>query len=380
MASNLSVSTSSGTASAGAVGFTNQDQLLIQKFNTFAIAPKQYPSDLGGEDLKHWVRFSINVRGKSEVTLGNERQIGDRVRTADSANQTPEQLSRATDTLAGISGAVAGAAGGKAVVSFLASLRNRGQRTGGAAARVSTAATAVGVVGGALAGSAAALLLTKFSDQLKPDTSRRIDEEIALYIDGPPTVRYAAQYSNKDLGTIAGLAGGGLSAVDSLSGAGETASALAAQFAKLPGALGVNLPDVLSASAKVSLNPFREVIFEAIDFRSFNFKYRFFPKSREESKSVEDIIKIFKFHMHPELSANKLFFIYPSEFEIGYYFQNKENTYFHKFKPCVLDSMDISYGGEQFSSFVDGNPTEVNMSLTFRETEILTKKQIRDGF
>jgi hypothetical protein len=38
--------------------------------------------------------------------------------------------------------------------------------------------------------------------------------------------------------------------------------------------------------------------------------------------------------------------------------------------------MEVSYGGEQFSSFRDGQPTEVNMSLVFKETEILTKELI----
>jgi hypothetical protein len=182
------------------------------------------------------------------------------------------------------------------------------------------------------------------------------------------------------LGTIAGLAAGGASAIDSADSRSETGAALAMQFAKLPGALGVNVADVVSAAGKVSLNPFKEVIFEAVDFRAFNFKYRFFPKSRQEADNVEKIIKLFKFHMHPDLSSNKLFFIYPSEFEIAYFYESKENTYFHKIKPCVLESMDVSYGGEQFSSFRDGIPTEVNITLTFRETEILTKKQIKDGY
>jgi hypothetical protein len=84
--------------------------------------------------------------------------------------------------------------------------------------------------------------------------------------------------------------------------------------------------------------------------------------------------------MHPELSTNKLFFIYPSEFEISYIFEGKENEYFHKFKPCVLESMDVTYGGEQYSSFTDGKPTEVNLSLTFKETEILTKSQVKVGY
>jgi len=373
MASNLS--SREPLSSPGGI-----NQNLIQKFNGFNLEPVQYPSDLGGDDLKHFVQFTINVRGKSLAAdtlskggrLGNERNLGQVRRAADSSNLTTEQLSTASTTIAAATGLAAGAAAGKAAVGFLSKLFSRGEKTGG----ISATAQAVGAGGAALAGGAAAFLLAKYSDQLKPDTSFRISDSIALYVDSPPTVRYAAQYSNKDLGTIAGLAAGGASAVAS----GEGVASLAAQFAKLPGALGVNVPDIISAAAKVSLNPFKEVIFEAVDFRAFNFKYRFFPKSVQEANNVEKIIKLFKFHMHPDLSSNKLFFIYPSEFEIAYFFESKENTYFHKIKPCVLESMDVTYGGEQFSSFRDGKPTEINMTLTFRETEILTKTQIRDGY
>ena len=84
--------------------------------------------------------------------------------------------------------------------------------------------------------------------------------------------------------------------------------------------------------------------------------------------------------MHPQLSSGKLFFIYPSEFQITYYFEDAENTYFHKFRPCALESLDVTYGGDQFSSFRDGNPTEVNMALTFRELEILTRQNIQEGY
>ena len=80
------------------------------------------------------------------------------------------------------------------------------------------------------------------------------------------------------------------------------------------------------------------------------------------------------------LRKGKLFFIYPSEFNITYYFGNKINPYFHKFTTCVLESMDVSYGGDQFSSFRNGEPTEINMSLTFRELEVLTKSMINQGF
>jgi len=39
--------------------------------------------------------------------------------------------------------------------------------------------------------------------------------------------------------------------------------------------------------------------------------------------------------------------------------------------------MEVSYGGEQYSSFADGTPTEINMNLVFRETEIITKNMLK---
>jgi len=341
---------------------------------TYGISQFQYPDDLGNEDLKHYVLFNINVRGKSKLTLGNETRSTVPVVRRDSAQLSEEQLAtlRTPAIVAGSAGAGAAAAG--LASAFKASLVGKNQSTGSTSV---LQPTALGAVGGAIFGAGVAA----FSDILKPDQSFRISDVIALYVDGPPTVRYAAQYSNKELGTLAGLAAGGDSAVSSIADrASEGAGALAMKFSQIPQLAGVNTQDIIGASAKVALNPFKEVLFEAIDFRSFAFKYRFFPKSQKEADTVNEIIKRFKFHMHPELSTNKLFFIYPSEFEITYYFGGRENEYFHKLKPCVLESMDVTYGGEQFSSFSDGKPTEVNVSLTFRETEILTKQQIINGY
>jgi hypothetical protein len=102
------------------------------------------------------------------------------------------------------------------------------------------------------------------------------------------------------------------------------------------------------------------------------------PKNENESNAVYNIINKFKEHMHPELAAGGAFFLYPSEFEIAYYHNNKENTYFNKIATCALTDMSVEYGGEQLSSFKDGSPTEINLTLSFRELELITKETIRD--
>ena len=104
------------------------------------------------------------------------------------------------------------------------------------------------------------------------------------------------------------------------------------------------------------------------------------PRSRAEALNVRRILNLFKFHMHPELSAAGLFYLYPSEFEIRYFFKNKENTYFDKISTCVLKNMSVDYGGDIFSSFDDGIPVEINLTLQFQELELLTKERIAQGY
>jgi hypothetical protein len=352
--------------------------------NRFNVSIRQYPSDLQiADNLKHYILFNINIRGKSKF---NADKVQFEVKkNPNSANLSPDQLAsgpiRATTAIAAgatagvaVSALVKGAAksfgltGGKNLTTAQRDLKEAAINTG---ANLTGAAAAV-AVGGAVAASAI----------LKPDTTYRISDAIALYVDGPPTVKYSMNYANKELGTLLGvLSGSVIDGAGFKAGSVEAGAAIGATLAKLPGAFGAaDIASALSVSTGTALNPFRETVFESVDFRSFAFKYKFYPKNKRESDDVHKIIETFKFHMHPEMSAGKLFFIYPSEFNITYYFGNDENGYFHRFATCVLENMDVSYGGEQFSSFRDGSPTEINMSLTFRELEILTKNMISEGY
>ena len=344
--------------------------------NKFKVNITQYPSDLQTADnLQHYVLFNINIRGKSKF---NEKKVlFETKRNPNSANLSPDQL--ASPAIRGTTYAAAGVAAGVAVTSLVSGAATAFGKTGTTTRKnnVNVVSKVAGGVAGVAVGAAMAT-----SDILKKDITYRISDAIALYVEGPPTVKYSMNYANKELGTLLGvLSGGVFEGQSALGGASETGAALGASLAKLPGAFGAaDVASALSASSGAALNPFKETVFESVDFRTFAFKYKFFPKNKAESNSVYDIINNFKFHMHPEMSSGKLFFIYPSEFNITYYFGSEENGYFHKFATCVLESMDVSYGGDQFSSFRDGSPTEINMSLTFRELEILTKSMIEEGY
>lgn len=330
-----------------------------------------YPEGIGIQpDLQHYISFYINVRGKSKfVKQGkNDDQFINLTNPAAGQNRIDNRdLGKALPLAVGAAGVLAAAT---ASVFGGGSVRERGARL----------ARGVAAAGTVAAGTVAAQQL----DLLKPDETKRLKDVITLHVEERPSVRYSANYENKELGALVGAMAGGGSATDSTNtggGAGEYAAFAAMQAAKIPNVVGLNQASLLTQlSAKVTTNPFREVFFESIDFRTFNFRYKFFPKNKSESDRVQNIINTFKFHMHPELSASGLFYIYPSEFEIRYFYRDRENKHFNKISTCVLTDMQVEYGGEQFSSFRDGSPVEYTMTLTFRELEILTKDQIERGF
>ena len=353
--------------------YTNQtfDRLDVGKYD---IKTRTYPSDLGAPDLKHFVLFNINVRGKSKID--ESKRLFEVKRDPKSANLTKEQMSG--PGIRGLTEVSAGVAAGVATTALVNSAAKAVVKSGGAAEKVvSTVATVAGGAAGLAVGGAMAT-----SDILKPDTTYRITDAIALHIDGPPTVKYNMNYANKDLGTLLGvLSGSTFDSKGAFQGTVDAGAAMGASLAKLPGAFGgADVSSALGVSSGTALNPFKEVVFESVDFRTFSFKYKFYPKSNAEAESVFNIIQTFKEHMHPQLAGGKLFFIYPSEFQITYYFESGPNPYFHKFRPCALETLDVSYGGDQFSSFVDGKPTEIHLSMNFKELEILTRNNIRDGY
>ena len=75
----------------------------------------------------------------------------------------------------------------------------------------------------------------------------------------------------------------------------------------------------------------------------------------------------------------------PNTFDITYMYQGQENQFLHKISTCVLESMDVTYGGDRYKTYEnipgDGSPpTETTIALKFREMEIITRDRIVEGF
>jgi hypothetical protein len=167
--------------------------------------------------------------------------------------------------------------------------------------------------------------------------------------------------------------------INSLKSGFNTASSFTAGVVLSQTPLGA----AVSKTSGVAANPKKEQIFQSVDFRTFNFNYRFFSRSPEEASNVRSIIQLFKMHMHPEYKQNtgNFLYVYPSEFDIFYYNKGVENMSLHRHTSCVLTNMTIQYTPMgQFTSFDDGMPTQVTVSLQFRELALLSKELVADGF
>lgn len=321
----------------------------------------RYPQELDTEEIKHYLEIQINVRGKSKYD--KNKRIFQVNRPVDTATLSDDELSQAAIFTATADSAIFG----NNIASKVAKI-------------ITKSGSKVAEFVGTIAGGAIGYNTIKTNSLLKPDTKHRISDVINLYIAEPPSVKYSTNWANKDLGSLAGIISGSAFKNGLSAGSAEAFGAMTMNTAKLPSIFGaIDVKDVVSASSGTALNPFKECIFESVNHRSFAMTYRFMPRNATESLEVQKIIKLLKFHMHPELSEGKLFFIYPSEFQLTYYFNGKENDALFKFAPCILSDLEISYGEGQFSSFVDGYPAEVIVKMTFRETEINTKESIEKG-
>ena len=228
----------------------------------------------------------------------------------------------------------------------------------------------------------------QFSKPLK-----RLKTAIALHIPNNWNIRYGVQYEDTDTFGAQALMAGGAAIVG---GAGNTINALmerdgagAAQalrsaggdLAPIVAAAGLNatpLGGALSAMSGVATNPKKEQVFKGVDFRTFQFDYQFYPRNAAESDNVKRIIDEFKYHMHPEFKDSGGFlFTYPAEFDIYYYAGGDENNYVHRHTACVLTSMNVNYSPQgQFTSFESGAPTQINLTLEFKELAIMTKETL----
>ena len=234
------------------------------------------------------------------------------------------------------------------------------------------------------------------------NTTSRITDSIALYL--PPNVSQStsATYNGMATGIIGMAAAGGANLLDAMQrndfeGAANsivsTAQTLTQEGLKKT-AVGIveaavdaeGTNELIGKAFGQADNPYMEVLFDKMELRTFSYNFKFAPRNKDERDDVQKIIALFRFHMAPELKgANNRFLTLPSEFDIHYMYQHKdgtasENDFYNRIATCVCTGCDVNYTPDGVKSFDDGSPTQITMTLTFQETELLTKERVNEGY
>ena len=174
-------------------------------------------------------------------------------------------------------------------------------------------------------------------------------------------------------------------------------------------------------------NPHKAIIYQGPGgFRTFSFTFVMMPKSKKEAEEINKIVHFFKYHMHPGVNTNigaagggapggaagltagarrnqvntssSLTLSYPEEFKIritprgldgdsevgSRSLGGKVSTVKPLFRidKCFLESLNVDYTTSGQPVFFDDGtePVTTTLALSFKETQLMTKESIRQGF
>tara|TARA_R100000315_G_scaffold58101_1_gene33070 strand:+ start:181 stop:1314 length:1134 start_codon:yes stop_codon:yes gene_type:complete len=236
------------------------------------------------------------------------------------------------------------------------------------------------------------------SIQEKTRPTSKLVKTIALYF--PPSVQqtYNLSYNEQEISRQAAF---GASIIQGFMAQGFNTETFKGAIDKgmdglksVVNQMGISALDQIApgSSALIALNrgkvlaPKMEVMFENIGKRSFSYSFTFTPSSEQEADEIDKIVKAFRFHASADYADEFGFELtIPDQFEIEYYTQNNSpNGYLHKIGTCVLESVDVTYGGDKMTwhetNAKGAPPTKTTLALSFKELMTVTKSAIEDGF
>jgi hypothetical protein len=212
----------------------------------------------------------------------------------------------------------------------------------------------------------------------KPKRKRKI-ATISMYIPDTLNFQYNAGYGNLSLqqvaNEVAGTAGSAFSNVPILGTLAKTAS------------LGLTVAQSNAAKLALStqglaINPQQQLLFDGIDFRTYQMAFTFTPYSRQEAETVKEIIKLFRYHTAPQITTGGagMFFVPPSTFDLDFMFNGQRNSNVTRVAESVIESIDVNYAPNGWAAHDNGAPVQTTLTMNFREIELIDKDKIKAGY
>ncbi len=222
----------------------------------------------------------------------------------------------------------------------------------------------------------------------------KVIKNIALYMPASATVKYAMQYGDQEISQLADMGMDLMNYFTGKASGGELMDMLTKKGAVAANRMGVGMLDTVAPGIKALeaihegriITPRMELMFEGLGRREFSYSFTFIPKSRKESEIVDNIVKAFKIHMHPPMTDTAREFGLPDVFDIDYMSVGGRNTYLNKISTCYCTSMDVTYGGDRYTTYSPKGvkdsppPQQTKIDLSFKEIELIDRTRVEDGY
>lgn len=217
----------------------------------------------------------------------------------------------------------------------------------------------------------------------------------SVYFPCPQGVSYAdgGSYTTIDIGiigTLAKIAATEGNVMDKMSKAGN----IAVQEAQAAGTVGAsilalkalgadNIATAVEFANKQVRNPRTNTAFSGNTLRNFQFDFKMIGKSKQEVKMIDAIQRVFREKVYAsKLGGVSSFMLkYPPKWIIEFLHPNggEELSYMPKIYSCYLTAANtvINASSNTFRD-EDMSPYEIDVSLQFQETKILTREEIID--
>ena len=358
----------------------------------------EFPLNVASDDITagnhgHYIMFYINEQEKARLSIGERTGGGSVAENAADPYNVPafvrnykaqfsryenqksdgviEQLVNADDQQFAATALRGGATETQLKTAQIQRNLRKGQKAGGSTVRVARAPT------------------------------KRLNTAIALYMPQSVQVTYGAQYTDTQIGAVTEESlnvfnnlvsgrGGSEDLKNQLTNLGTNVADslqnfLLASVGIIPGLQGLRETAEMKSGNVIADR--LELAFKGINKRNFQYTFKMTPKDRKEVDMIRKIIFAFKSNMMPEFVGDNRGgrrLLVPNTFDIAYMYLGSQNLHLHNISTCVLENMNVVYGGDRYKTFepdAEGaQPVETTITLNFKEMELITRERVFEGF
>jgi hypothetical protein len=147
--------------------------------------------------------------------------------------------------------------------------------------------------------------------------------------------------------------------------------------------LNTGVANALTLQNRTIINPNIRALFKGVGLREFTFQFKMIARSQLEAEVIRQIIEHFRTEMYPEaldIGGADIGFKFPNLFEIIFNYKGVPNKNMPKLMLCYLRNVSTTINPTGGAFRRDGQPNEVDLTLSFVEHRTLDKRDIKDGY